>query len=185
MSYNIGTIGGKETELMQVLEREGVDIAFIQEAELKDFDVTNPYSLPGFQTFTYLWGTKKTTITLVKHGSMRNAEIDKPLMLGLVEVWLKLTLINGKKIRAGNMNREWRNEAEAETCATYLCNLLSQVDVESLETVMAGDFNLDFKDKNYHKRGLALRVSSEIKASGFHLYGFNHTFRRTNPAWIG
>jgi hypothetical protein len=46
-----------------------------------------------------------------------------------------------------------------------------------LETVLAGDFNLDFKDKNYHKRGLALCVSSAIKASGFHLYGFDHTFR--------
>jgi hypothetical protein len=64
---------------MQVLERESVDIAFIQEDELKN------YSLQGFETFTYWWAQKRGQLPS-SSTLMRNAEIDEPLMSGRAEV---------------------------------------------------------------------------------------------------
>jgi mRNA deadenylase 3'-5' endonuclease subunit Ccr4 len=63
----------KETEIRHELEQHNIDIAFLQETDILDFDPKKPFSIPGYETYTHQ-GRKKRTMTLVKTISLSHVE---------------------------------------------------------------------------------------------------------------
>jgi endonuclease/exonuclease/phosphatase family metal-dependent hydrolase len=168
----------KETEIRHELEQHNINIAFLQETDILDFDPKQPFSIPGYETYTHQ-GRKKRTMTLVKTISLSHVEEVDIDLKGRPETWLKLVRHDKSTILCGNIYREWVLDARTrlEEFGTQIKNLASS----NKHLLLAGDFNLDMmrcSDNTYQQAAMASEMKNLLQEAGLQITDFGPTFVR-------
>lgn len=164
----------KETELLNIVEEEKLDIVLLQEIDLLNFS-EKLLNIPNFSTFVHN-GKKKRTCTLIRDGIFTNVT---PIETSHVEpeIWLRVEDKNGRKFTLANIYREWKSDQES-----LLQQMIDRIATHSSDRlIVAGDFNLDIDrlfDTSYGQRKLTSWFLNEASDAGMTLTSFGKTFHR-------
>jgi hypothetical protein len=123
---NIGRgLYAKESEILNIAERDRIDVLFLQETDLVNFDVGR-FALEHFDVYAEK-NTKKTRVmTWVRKGSCRQVSQLNGRSDNRREVWLLLVDKAGKKTTVTNSYSKWIRGGQAEKDAR-LVQLLEEV----------------------------------------------------------
>ena len=150
-------IGTKEATLIDIAHRNQLDVFYIVEADLENYEPYKIINLAGYDQYaankTKVRGNdgrlteKVRCVGFVKHGTFETVQQLKNEGTEQ-EVWLQTVTTEGEKRVIGGVYREWRHpdemrEKPGSTKLKHTLGLISRLEKRATEnTFLIGDFNL-------------------------------------------